>query len=202
MKEKLDTSIDLEHWKSFKKGDTQALALLYNKYSQKLYTYGRRFSQDPDFIKDCIQDLFVNLQQKKEKLANPPSVKNYLYKALRNIIFRALSQKSKSIALDSLPETYDFTVAFSHEHQLVTQQITQEQKEKLIHAFTQLTPRQKEAVFLRFYDNLSYEEIAGIMSINSIKATRNLVYRSLEALRKHLLDVNSLLLLAGLWMAN
>ena len=52
----------------------------------------------------------------------------------------------------------------------------------LRNAMRRLTPRQKEAVFFRFYENMSYEEIADILNI-SVKATYKLVARAILMLR-------------------
>jgi RNA polymerase sigma factor (sigma-70 family) len=46
-----------------------------------------------------------------------------------------------------------------------------------------LPPRQKEIIFLRFYEGLSYDEIADIMSI-SINSAYKLLYKALENLQQ------------------
>jgi RNA polymerase sigma factor (sigma-70 family) len=62
-------------------------------------------------------------------------------------------------------------------------------------ALNTLTPRQREAIFLRFYEELSYEEIAGVLDI-STKATYKIVARALLQLKRSLsIPMVSLLLL-------
>lgn len=48
---------------------------------------------------------------------------------------------------------------------------------------TTLSPRQKEAIYLKFVSNLSYEEISKVMQMN-YQSARNLVFRGLEKLRQ------------------
>jgi RNA polymerase sigma factor (sigma-70 family) len=48
-----------------------------------------------------------------------------------------------------------------------------------------LTSRQKEAIFLRFYEGLSFEEVATVLHI-SVKATYKIMARSLESLRNNI----------------
>jgi DNA-directed RNA polymerase specialized sigma24 family protein len=46
-----------------------------------------------------------------------------------------------------------------------------------------LTERQKEAIFLRFYENMEYEQIASLMALKEVKNARTLIYRAIEVLR-------------------
>ena len=58
----------------------------------------------------------------------------------------------------------------------------QKQKEVLLAALDELSPRQREIIYLRFYQNLSYEEIADIMDLN-YQTSRNLLYKAIRSLR-------------------
>lgn len=66
--------------------------------------------------------------------------------------------------------------------------------EKLSKAFSELTPRQFEAIFLRFYMNQSYEQVAESMGI-TVKATYKLMARSLTELKNNYLPLLYILLL-------
>ena len=74
---------------------------------------------------------------------------------------------------------------------LITDQLNQENQRKLLRAFGQLTQRQKEAVYLRFYENASYEEIAAVMSLKEVKYARTLIYRALDVLRASIRNLAS-----------
>ena len=60
-------------------------------------------------------------------------------------------------------------------------------------ASAKLTSRQREDIFLKFYEQLSYEEIADVMGI-SVKAGYKIMARSLDYLRKNLSKDDLLLL--------
>ena len=47
---------------------------------------------------------------------------------------------------------------------------------------------QKEVLYLRFYENRNYKEIAAILSVNA-QVARNYVFRALSVLRKKLLSM-------------
>jgi RNA polymerase sigma-70 factor (ECF subfamily) len=53
----------------------------------------------------------------------------------------------------------------------------------VVHAINQLSNRQKEIVYLKLYQQLSYEEVSEIMQIN-YQAARNLFYQAIKSLRE------------------
>jgi RNA polymerase sigma factor (sigma-70 family) len=72
-------------WRQFKEGNKQALGQMAGEYYRVLFNYGTRFSKDTEFIRDCIQEVFSNLWERREFISIPLSVKSYLFKSLRNI---------------------------------------------------------------------------------------------------------------------
>jgi RNA polymerase sigma factor (sigma-70 family) len=170
-------------WKAFRRGNERAFDSIYDTHFSKLYNYGVRICQDKDLVKDCIQNLFVELWQKREHLSEVKSVKFYLFKSLRRKLIKELTSQNKYIHENNIEENYTFEVSFSHEFLLITYQIAQENQERLLKAFESLTQRQKEAVFLRFYENMDYEQIAAILSMKEVKYARTLVYRALDVLK-------------------
>ena len=71
---------DQQLWLSFRGGDHNAYNLLVRKHANLLFSYGCKFSRDEDFIKDCIQDVFFELWNRREKISHAASVKAYLFK--------------------------------------------------------------------------------------------------------------------------
>ncbi|WP_158796159.1 RNA polymerase sigma factor [Pedobacter sp. L105] len=181
------------YWSSLKKGDANALENLYTLYANSLYNYGSKFTPDKDLIKECIQELFVNLWTRRTFIGNPPDVKNYLFKSFRLSVFKkaALLQKHQEY---QEAEDYPFHITLSIEEDIITGEKNETLKKRIEAALEQLTDRQKEAVFLKFYENLSYDEIAAIMDI-SVKATYKLMARSLGFLKENLSKDDLLLLI-------
>jgi RNA polymerase sigma factor (sigma-70 family) len=170
-------------WKLFREGQESAFDSIYNAYFPKLFNYGVRISQDRDLVKDCIQNLFVEIWQKKERLGEVKSVKYYLYKSLRRKLVKELMNQQKYRTEQDVEENYTFEVTFSHEFLLISNQINKENVDRLLNAFQFLTQRQKEAVFLRFYENMEYEQIAVILSLKEVKYARTLIYRAIDVLK-------------------
>jgi len=170
-------------WNSFKRGDWEAYTSLYHAYYRLLNNYGYKFTKDVKLIEDAIHDLFVTLWANRDNLGNPISVKNYLYKSIRNILFRKIKTESRFFNLQDNDESIPFEV--SHDHQLILneeERIIQQTIKDVLH---KLPARQQEIVFLRFYDGLSYEEIADIMCIH-VSSAYKLLYKALDNLQQSL----------------
>jgi RNA polymerase sigma factor (sigma-70 family) len=187
-----------ETWKKFKNGDKQALSDLYHTYYPSLFQYGRKLCGDEVLTEDCIQDLFFVLWKNRNSLDDVRSVKAYMYKSFRGKLFRMI-KKSRSGGLRLLhPETYEGEPEQSWEDIFIHQQSTEEQQARLRKALEKLSSRQKEIMYLRFYKELSYEEIAEVVPL-SYQSIRNCVHASLKTLRKLLLTAGVVIGLYG-WM--
>lgn len=181
-------------WQQFKQGDRKAFNLIYKKHIYHLYSYGDKIADDKALIEDCIHDLMVELWQQKEQLSDTSSVKFYLFKGLKRKLVRALQKRSKQV--DDDLKNYDFNIDFSHELHLITQQLDEERKKHLACALQKLSKREKEIIYLRFYDGLSYEEIASLMEI-SVKTAYNSVHNAIGHLRQSLAAKADMLLALG-----
>ncbi|MGY3089556.1 RNA polymerase sigma factor (sigma-70 family) [Hymenobacter sp. UYAg731] len=171
-----------ELWNAFRGGEARALAILFETYYDALYHYGLKLTGDEELVKDCIQNLFQKLWRRREGLRAVQVVKAYLFKALR----RHLGDETKLLRQHRhlLPTYTDsFEVTYSHEEFLIAQQGDAEQSARLLAALNKLSKRQREALYLKFFDGFSYERIAEVMSLNT-QSVRNLVFNALQTLRK------------------
>lgn len=173
-------------WKSFKGGDWEAYTSLYHAYYRSLNNYGHKFTRDLNLIEDAIHDLFVTLWTNRDNLGNPISVKNYLYKSFRNMLFRKIKAESRFFDLQD-----DNSIPFeiSYDQQLVLNEEESRLQQTIKDVLFKLPARQQEIIYLRFYDGLSYEEIAEVMSIH-VSSTYKLLYKALENLQQSLTVVS------------
>jgi RNA polymerase sigma factor (sigma-70 family) len=175
---------DRELWRLFKAGDQQVFSLLYRQHIQALYNYGMKVAADTELVEDSIQELFIYLWKTRENLSDTDSIKFYLFKSLRRRLISS-QEETLRLAKKNVAATQDReTVEFPYEQVLVYRQVEAEQQEKLIHSLNALTKRQREAILLKFYENLSFQEVAEIMSLN-IKSTYNLLSKAIENLKEN-----------------
>lgn len=172
-------------WQQFQQGSVAAFTTLVNRYSNTLYGYGMRFSANEELIKDCIQDVYCVLWNRKELLNEAPCVKFYLMKALRQRIIRELPKWQRTTPLDDIVlENPSFAIDLEEDTSL-----PRELSEKLKTHINELSPRQKELLYLRFYEGMKQEKVAELMGL-SRQSAYNLQHSALIALRK-LVDYQS-----------
>jgi len=175
-------------WNNFKKGNELALSLLYKKHVQALYNYGRHTSKDHDLVSDSIQDLFSRLWIKRETLATVNSVKLYLFKSFRRTLLRHIIAKRKLfVPLADSSAVFEFIPSF--EYAMIEGELRAEQLKKLKACIQSLTKTQREVIFLKFFNELTYIEISEIMEMR-VESVYNLVSKTIELLRKKLQTVN------------
>lgn len=176
---------DAEIWADFLRGSKDAYACMYEKYAQTLFNYGYKIAQDRQLTEDCIQDIFLTILETRERLSQTDSIKYYLMKALRRELVRRLSVAQRFDSEPDLADTLDFSLEFHYEPSWLDSQISKERSAALLQELNRLPARQKEAIFLKFFDNLSYAEIAGIMNIDQHSAYK-VIYKAIASLQKRL----------------
>jgi RNA polymerase sigma factor (sigma-70 family) len=168
-------------WEALQKGDQNALAQLYERHSTSLLHYGVTLTGDKELVKDCVQELFITLWNQRSRLSPAQSVHLYLLVSLKRLILRQLKKNRAA---------FEAPVAGSEQEQpaeylIVDKEERQKQQKVLLAEINRLPKRQIEAIFLRFYEELSYEDIASVMNLN-YQGARNIVYKAVKTLRKHL----------------
>ena len=183
---------DRDIWNRFKAGDNDALNVIYADYSKKLYLFGLKLTPNHTVVEDSIQDIFTDLLRNRRKLGDTDNILFYLLKSFKRRLIRQL-QKEKRYNLKNTNEDFVFDIIYSREHEIIQKENTNLKLQSLHQAINQLTPRQKEAVYLRFTEELEYKDIAEIMEM-SIEACRNLICKSIKSLKDALQGDTSILL--------
>jgi RNA polymerase sigma factor (sigma-70 family) len=172
--------IDEDCWLDFLGGDKIALDRIVKANYNHLYNYGRKFTPDADLVKDCIQELFLALWKNRNSIGPTASVRNYLLKAMRRRLQQALAQAGNRQA-DSI-EFLAIGQYQSPETDRVLQETRLELNEKIVQAFSSLSRRQQEIIYLRFYLEADTREIAHIMGLNR-QSVYNLLKSALDRLK-------------------
>lgn len=174
---------DKNYWEQMRLGDKQALFELYNKMYFHLIRFGLKINADDELVKDCVNQIFLNLWDKRERLQPIDNVKSYLMATLRRCMLDQLSYQDKmDLAFNKLGAEEDWS-ELSYEEIIINMQQDDEMREKLHNAIRQLTPRQIELIKLKFFEGLSYEQIAEHTS-QTVKTAYNTIYDAIKMLRK------------------
>lgn len=163
--------------------DGQALADLMKLFYTSLYNYAARFSQDDSLIKDCIQEVFISLWQRRDTAGNILSPKYYFLRAVKNKVLKSLHKlKTSSLEFGQLPTDIEFFQEVSIEELIIKKQLSEEKAEKLHQIFGQLSIRQKEIIYLKYYQHLDHGQIAELMNI-SRQSVYNLLHETIQKMR-------------------
>lgn len=169
-------------WDMFKNGDNQMFADIYSAYSLKLYHYGLKFTQNRTVIEDSIQELFFELLKNRKTIGHTDNILRYLLKSFRFKLFRILKHEKR---YDHSHESgdYVFELNFSIEHDMILKENADQRTTLFQKALLELTPRQKEAIYLKFTGGLDYKEVSAIMDMG-LESCRNLIYRAVKSLKE------------------
>ncbi len=183
-------------WHLFCAGDRDAFTEIAKKNYAPLYHYGTRFTLDKCLIQDCLQDLFLDMWEKREYLARITAIKPYLFQSLRNNLIRRIRKQSLFSDLREFEDTL-FNDS-SPESELILTETDQFLNHKLRQAIELLPQRQREALYLRYYENLSYEEIAEVMGLQR-QAVANYLQYGIQKLREYWHQLATILLLISFY---
>ncbi|NJK95465.1 MAG: sigma-70 family RNA polymerase sigma factor [Bacteroidales bacterium] len=169
-------------WMSFKEGSKNALSEIFDQHYQNLHSYASRMISNPDEAKDVIQDLFLKLWKNKNQLGKCDNIRFYLLQSLRRLIIDQYLKKYKPIKTEINEENLPSELPF--ESVLIINQEQDKKIEELKKAFSQLSRRQQEAIYLKFYQQIDYPAIATIMNV-TVQSVRNLVHSGIQSLKHH-----------------
>ena len=171
----------LEVWTRFRTGDQYAFGEIYTEFIDSLFAYGCKITRDRELVKDCIQDIFIDLQRLNPNLQHPEYIEFYLFKSLRNSILHRFKENKKT---DSLPiqEMAVFGLQFNIEQDDFDPESDRLRIEKLKSILQTLDPLKRELLFLKFTTGLNYSEIGQLLEMNP-DTVKKQVYRTLDHLR-------------------
>ncbi|MFC0184102.1 RNA polymerase sigma-70 factor, ECF subfamily [Pseudarcicella hirudinis] len=181
-------------WQRFKEGDSQAFGQIARKHYRILFNYSTKFTKDRELIKDCIQDLFLELWERRENLSSTPVVTIYLLKSIRNNLLKKIRKEKSRNDNEDFDTELSFSDGISIESSIIEGEIFQENEHHIRKLLSQLPKRQQEIIFLKFYNSFSNEEIADIMEMNR-QSVANLLYRAITHLKVNWFTVARLLLI-------
>lgn len=168
-------------WQKLREGDKDALFELYDDMYFHLVRYGLSVHADSDLVKDSISQLFLKLWDRHTKLNAVDNVQSYLFTALQRLIIDHINAENKaSASIRSMP--MEAAEESSYEEIIIAREKEEQFRKDLSAALQALSPRQIELIRLKFFENLSYKEIASISS-QSVKTSYNTIYDAIKILR-------------------
>ena len=166
---------DEENYRRYLEGDEKGLEALMERYEDSLIFYISGYLHDVQEAEDLMIEVFTYLFTKKPRI-HPGGLKAYLYKTARNMAFRHKRRWHLSFGLEDIID--------EPESETLVEEVVQTAEEsRILHiCMKQLHPDYREALYLTYFENMSYREAAKVMG-KSVKQVTNMVYRGKQSLR-------------------
>ncbi|MBE2254692.1 MAG: sigma-70 family RNA polymerase sigma factor [Ignavibacteria bacterium] len=155
----------------FKNGNINAYNTLVRKYQKKIYSLIRKMVLDHDDASDITQEVFIKLYSSLKDFRGESKFFTYIYRIAVNYSINHLNKKNRILSRSADIENESYHL--SSDEAGADEKFDSELKSKFLDKAIGLLPEQQRIVFnLRFYENLSYEEISQITnkSVGGMKA--------------------------------
>jgi RNA polymerase sigma-70 factor (ECF subfamily) len=180
-RKRIDININLV-WDKIKSGNEEAFSCVFSFYYSDLYQYGLKIFPLPSLVKDSIQDVFVRIWEKRETLGDVKNPKAYLISSVRRKLFANKEACFSNVAYCSLKDLENQNLTFEASEFIEMKETSKRLRDSFVSAINLLPEKQRELIFLRFYLDLRYAEIARIMDVNE-QTVKNMMQRAIPNLR-------------------
>ena len=136
-------------------GDAAAFDALYYRYRDRVLRLAYRFTANHADAQDVLQETFAYLYRKFPGFCLSASMTTFLYPVVRNLSLEMIRKRRAAASADVLEEMPGFSAAAD----------AQSSRSDLAAVMANLSPQHREAVLLRFVDDLTIDEIAAATNV-------------------------------------
>ena len=166
---------DEEYYRRYLDGDETGLSELMEKYGSSLTLYISGYLHDVHEAEDLMIEVFSYLFTKKPWIRDG-GLKAYLYQSARHMALRHRSRLRCRFGLEDLAEEPE-------EEALIEEVVKTGERNRTLHlCMERLNPNYREALYLTYFEGMSYLQAAKVMG-KSEKQITNMVYRGKQSLR-------------------
>ncbi|WP_426581628.1 RNA polymerase sigma factor [Mucilaginibacter sp. R-33] len=167
-------------WEEALHGNVKSFGRIHDELYSGLYFYLYKIIKDEDAAQDVLQELFIKMWERRITFGPIKNVKYYFFKSARSLAINFL--KAARPEFVGLSASHDIDIVFSREDVLVLEETGREVEHMLALALNTLPKRQKEMIFLRYFDNWNYDQIAEVTGLQ-YQSVVNHVHRGINQLR-------------------
>ena len=157
-KEQIMPATDDELYRAYLSGDMPALDALALRYREHLTAYLAAIVHNVDDAEDLAMETFARLMAKRPGI-RPGGFRAYLYRMARNLALRFAHRRD---ALEFLPEDDAPPAPEDAEKDVMCGE-----ERRILHGcLARMAPDAREALWLVYFENLSYEQAAAVMRLS------------------------------------
>lgn len=166
---------DEELFKLVKCDNSNALKILFKRFYQNLCYFSFSYVKDQQISEEVVADIFINLWEKRDKINIDVKVKSYLYTAVKNRSLNYL--RDNKIHTEKLDMVDQIALTMINR---TDDNINYEDLKKVIDNLIDSLPEKRKLIFqMNRFDELSYSEIAEILSI-SVSTVKNQMLKAVQ----------------------
>ena len=163
-----------------REGDSQAFAMLVRRHGERYYRLAYRYTARREEAEDIVQAAFIKLWETPD-IWDPRREAKFTTWFYRVVVNLCLDSRKKH-GTAAIPESFEVRDESPDSESEVAES---EAKDLLAREIAGLPPRQKTALILCFYEELSHEDAAGTMNV-SVSALRSLLMRAKATLKREM----------------
>ena len=174
-----------KNWQLLADGERQGLYKCFDIFYDDLYRFGLVLYKNPELVKECINNLFIELWKIKHKLSEVNNIQQYVLTIFKRILYKTYLKYNSEMQFELLEENIleAGLIQQSYESILIASQQDEHLKKRLQKALNQLSPRQKEIIRMRYFEHLSIDEIAEKTGLTE-RTIYNTIYNSIKVLKE------------------
>ncbi len=168
-------------------GDHGAFRLLVERHQDAVVGTVAKMLGNPSEAEDISQQVFLRLWKHAKHYRPDAKFTTYLFTITRNLVFNESRRRSrrKEVSSDEREESSHLQIEANPDRQPDSELLQAELRAAVDAAIAALPEAQRLAVVLRRYEQMPYEEIAGVLSL-SVSAVKSLLFRARSTLRESL----------------
>lgn len=151
-------------FRKMQSGDWNSFNRIFEKYSGRLYAYAYAFVGETHTAEDIVQDTFIYLWAKRERIKCADSIYGYLFRSVKNA---CLNHKVRR----RVETRYNVRAKRAFDHVAGDEESIEELHARAMNRILKLPEKCREILIMGYIDGMSYADIAGKMniSVNTVK---------------------------------
>jgi RNA polymerase sigma factor (sigma-70 family) len=174
-----------KNWQLLADGEQQGLYKCFDFFYDDLYRFGLSMYKNPELVKEGINNLFIELWKIRHKLSGVKNIQQYVLTIYKRVLYKTYANYTSSIPFETLEQDIieSSLTEQSYEAILIASQQDEHLKRRLRNALNQLSPRQKEIIRMRYFEQTSFEEIAAQTGLTE-RTIYNTMYNAMKVLKE------------------
>lgn len=180
---------DQEVMLRYKNGEAEAMDELLKRYKNPLYCFALRLVGDTCEAQDITQEVFLRLHQHKDNYRPIGKFSSWIFSIVHNLAVSRLRKKQWLVIWPSKQDDPDQLKEYESPDPSPEKIASNDEAGKFLQECIQSLPfLQREALILREYQNLDYEDISKILK-KSLGTIKTLIHRARQNLKTRLLPL-------------